>query len=61
VAKNAERRQISIRDGIAFPKTQKGQCLMTQSPTPVTPKQLKELHIATVIPQRVRTGEIGNT
>ncbi|WP_404421714.1 aspartate--tRNA ligase [Nibricoccus sp. IMCC34717] len=41
----------SIRDVIAFPKTQKGQCLMTQSPTPVTAKQLKELHIQTVIPE----------
>jgi aspartyl-tRNA synthetase len=41
----------SIRDVIAFPKTQKGQCLMTQSPTPVTEKQLKELHIQTVMPQ----------
>ncbi|HRJ46412.1 MAG TPA: aspartate--tRNA ligase [Opitutaceae bacterium] len=40
----------SIRDVIAFPKTQKGQCLMTQSPTPVTEKQLKELHIQTVMP-----------
>jgi aspartyl-tRNA synthetase len=40
----------SIRDVIAFPKTQKGQDLMAQSPTPVTAKQLKELHIATVIP-----------
>jgi len=40
----------SIRDVIAFPKTQKGQCLMTQSPTPVTKKQLKELHIQTVMP-----------
>ncbi|OAM89410.1 aspartate--tRNA ligase [Termitidicoccus mucosus] len=40
----------SIRDVIAFPKTQKGQCLMTQSPTPVTAKQLKDLHIQTVIP-----------
>ncbi|RRJ96774.1 aspartate--tRNA ligase [Opitutaceae bacterium TAV4] len=39
----------SIRDVIAFPKTQKGQDLMAQSPTPVTPKQLKELHIQTVI------------
>ncbi|BET67272.1 aspartate--tRNA ligase [Opitutales bacterium ASA1] len=36
----------SIRDVIAFPKTQKGQCLMTQSPTPVTEKQLRELHVA---------------
>jgi aspartyl-tRNA synthetase len=41
----------SIRDVIAFPKTQKGQDLMAQSPTPVTPKQLKELHIAIVQPE----------
>ncbi|HEY1792976.1 MAG TPA: aspartate--tRNA ligase [Opitutaceae bacterium] len=41
----------SIRDVIAFPKTQKGQDLMAGSPTPVTPKQLKELHIATVEPE----------
>ena len=41
----------SIRDVIAFPKTQKGQDLMAQGPTPVTAKQLKELHIQTVIPE----------
>ena len=41
----------SIRDVIAFPKTQKGQDLMAQSPTPVTARQLKELHIATVLPE----------
>ena len=41
----------SIRDVIAFPKTQKGQDLMAQSPTPVTARQLKELHIATVMPE----------
>jgi aspartyl-tRNA synthetase len=41
----------SIRDVIAFPKTQKGQDLMAQSPTPVTPKQLKELHIGVVQPE----------
>ncbi|MEI8090005.1 MAG: aspartate--tRNA ligase [Opitutaceae bacterium] len=41
----------SIRDVIAFPKTQKGQDLMAQSPTPVTAKQLKELHITTVMPE----------
>ncbi len=40
----------SIRDVIAFPKTQKGQDLMAQSPTTVTPKQLKELHLQTVTP-----------
>ena len=40
----------SIRDVIAFPKTQKGQDLMAQSPTPVTARQLKELHIQTVMP-----------
>ncbi|HWA86679.1 MAG TPA: aspartate--tRNA ligase [Opitutus sp.] len=39
----------SIRDVIAFPKTQKGQDLMAQSPTPVTAKQLKDLHIQTVM------------
>jgi aspartyl-tRNA synthetase len=41
----------SIRDVIAFPKTQKGQDLMAGSPTPVTPRQLKELHISVVAPE----------
>jgi aspartyl-tRNA synthetase len=40
----------SIRDVIAFPKTQKGQDLMAGSPTSVTPRQLKDLHIATILP-----------
>lgn len=36
----------SIRDVIAFPKTQQASCLLTDAPAPVDNKQLKELHIA---------------
>jgi len=38
----------SIRDVIAFPKTQKGICPLTGAPDYVDPKQLKELHVKVV-------------
>ncbi|MGF1531739.1 MAG: aspartate--tRNA ligase [Puniceicoccaceae bacterium] len=38
----------SIRDVIAFPKTQKGQDLMSESPSPVTERQLREVFIRKV-------------
>ena len=35
----------SIRDVMAFPKTQTASCLLTQAPSPVSEAQLRELHI----------------
>ncbi len=45
----------SIRDVIAFPKTQRAQCLLTQAPNVVDEKQLRELHI------RLRTAATPST
>ena len=39
-----------IRDVMAFPKTQKGTCLMSESPSPVSPDQLVELGISLARP-----------
>lgn len=42
-------KRSSIRDVIAFPKTQSATCIMTQAPSEVSPKQLRELSIKTSV------------
>jgi aspartyl-tRNA synthetase len=41
----------SVRAVLAFPKTQRAQCLLTQAPSPVDEKQLRELHIRLRAPE----------
>ena len=43
--------QTSIRDVMAFPKTQSASCLLTAAPSEVSPDQLRELHVKVRMPQ----------
>jgi aspartyl-tRNA synthetase len=47
----------SIRDVIAFPKTQQAGCPLTSAPSTVDPKQLKELHVVSTYKARAVTDE----
>ena len=47
----------SIRDVMAFPKTQTATCLLTEAPSEVSPEQLRELHIRLRLPQKEASGE----
>ena len=46
----------TIRDVIAFPKTQSAACAMTQAPSEVENKQLRELYIKTDVPPNKQKG-----
>ncbi|MFO5528392.1 MAG: aspartate--tRNA ligase [Cuspidothrix sp.] len=46
-------KEESIRDVIAFPKTQQARCLLTDAPSGVDAKQLKELHVASTVKPKV--------
>lgn len=45
-------KEDSIRDVIAFPKTQQASCVLTDAPAEVNDKQLKELYVASTAPEK---------
>ncbi len=47
-------KEDSIRDVIAFPKTQQASCLLTEAPASVDKKQLKELQVASTYQPKVK-------
>jgi aspartyl-tRNA synthetase len=49
-------RTDSIRDVIAFPKTQSASCLLTEAPGVVDAEQLKDLHIRLRLPAAEAAG-----
>jgi aspartyl-tRNA synthetase len=48
----------NIREVIAFPKTAQARCLMTDAPSPVDERQLRELHLARETHQTYRVGAV---
>ncbi len=48
----------NIREVIAFPKTAQARCLMTDAPSPVDDRQLRELHLAQEAQQTYRVGAV---
>ncbi|HAM34466.1 MAG TPA: aspartate--tRNA ligase [Elusimicrobia bacterium] len=55
------RGEDSIREVIAFPKTQKGACLLSEAPGPVDARLLKELHIKVAVPGTAAAREVPGT
>ena len=44
----------SIREVIAFPKNNRGADLMSESPAPAEPNQLRDIHIQVKLPEKLR-------
>ncbi len=51
----------SIRDVMAFPKTQTAACMLTEAPSDVSPEQLRELSIRLKLPQKEESAEATGT